>query len=70
MATVRCTNCNKELNADEIGIFKRLVSRGATEYLCIPCLADYYKCGISIIYDRIAYYKEMGCTLFVSDNEG
>lgn len=68
MAGLRCVKCNKSLDGDEIAIYKRLVSRFAEEYLCIPCLAAYYKCSTSVIQERIAYYKRMGCTLFVNDD--
>mgnify|MGYP006980732697 FL=1 len=61
-----CKKCGRELTRDEIGVTKRLISRTATEFLCVDCLADYFQCGKSVILDRIRYYKEMGCTLFSS----
>lgn len=68
MAESRCVKCSEPLNGDEIAIYKRLVSRFAEEYLCVPCLAEYYRCSTAVIQDRIAYYKRMGCTLFVNDD--
>ena len=59
-----CTKCNKVLINDEVAIYKRLVSRGATEFLCIDCLSEYFKCDKSLILDRIISLKAMGCTLF------
>ena len=67
MVDMCCKKCNKPLEADEIAIYKRLVSRGAEEFLCIPCLAEYYRCSESIIHERIAFYKRIGCTRFVKD---
>ncbi|NLP16856.1 MAG: hypothetical protein GX379_07455 [Clostridiales bacterium] len=61
---MKCKNCHKELIRDEIAIYLRLVNRGAKEYLCIPCLADYFKCEEEDIYLRIERLKTMGCTLF------
>jgi biotin operon repressor len=60
----RCKKCNKVLVRDEIAIYLRLVNRGAKEYLCIPCLAEYFKCSEQDIHDRIKRLKDMGCTLF------
>lgn len=56
--------CNKKLERDEVAIYLRLVNRGAKEYLCIPCLADYFKCSEADIRARIERLKAMGCTLF------
>lgn len=59
-----CKKCHKKLARDEIAIYLRLVNRGAKEYLCIPCLARYFKCSEEDIRLRIKKFKEMGCTLF------
>lgn len=59
-----CKNCNKKLIRDEIAIYLRLVNRGAKEYLCIPCLAEYFKCSEEVIKARIENFKAMGCKLF------
>lgn len=59
-----CMKCDKKLERDEIAIYLRLVNRGAKEYLCIPCLADYFKCTEEDIRARIVSLKAMGCTLF------
>lgn len=59
-----CMECHKLLVRDEIAIYLRLVSRDAKEYLCIPCLARYFKCSEEDIHLRIKRLKEMGCTLF------
>ncbi len=58
-------NCDKELLSDEIAIYKKLVNRGAERYLCIDCLAEYFKCSRKAIEDKIDYYRKSGeCTLF------
>lgn len=59
-----CTQCDKKLERDEIAIYLRLVNRGAKEYLCIPCLAQYFKCKEEDILARIESFKSMGCRLF------
>jgi biotin operon repressor len=59
-----CRNCGKVLTRDEKAIYYRLVNRGAKDFLCIPCLADYFKCSVKDIENRIVSLKKMGCTLF------
>ena len=34
-----CKICGTELTRDEIGLTKKLINRGAIEFLCISCLA-------------------------------
>lgn len=59
-----CKNCKKELLNDEIAIYKRLINRGAVEFLCIECLAKRMEVDVSDIEEKIVHFKKMGCTLF------
>lgn len=59
-----CFECNKKLEGDEIAIYRRLVNRGATKYLCIDCLSNHFRCTRTLILERIEHFKEIGCTLF------
>ena len=33
-----CKNCGKTVSLDEIGLTKKLINRGASEFLCFECL--------------------------------
>ncbi len=61
-----CIKCGKEnLEPDEIAIYKKMINRGATEFMCIDCLADYYRVSRKAIEERIRFYRESGtCMLF------
>ncbi len=60
-----CRQCGAPLGADDIAIYKKLVNRGAEEFLCIDCLAAYFDVAREEIEKRIRYYRESGeCTLF------
>lgn len=59
-----CFQCGKELEPDEIAIYKKLVNRGARKYLCVPCLSRYFGVEESLIREKIRYFREQGCTLF------
>ena len=50
---------------DDRAIYKKLVYRGAEDFLCIPCLARYLGVAQEEIENRIRWYRESGeCTLF------
>ena len=60
-----CRKCDSPLGADDIAIYRKLVFRAAEDFLCIDCLAAYFKCPKEEIEKRIRYYRESGeCTLF------
>jgi hypothetical protein len=59
-----CISCGKSLMRDEIAIHKKLINRGADRFLCIHCLSEYFKVDERLIYEKITYFKEQGCTLF------
>lgn len=59
-----CMKCGKPLEADEIAVHKKLVNRGATEFLCIRCLAEHFCCTREMIEERIEHFKKTGCALF------
>ena len=61
-----CMKWAKQLNMDEIAIYKRLVDRGAVKCLCKECLAQKLGCEPSVIERKIEYFKEIGCTLFAA----
>ena len=61
-----CFCCGAELPADDIAIFRKLVIRGAEEFLCIGCLSQRLGCTRADIERLIEYYRSTGkCTLFV-----
>ncbi|MEA4889751.1 MAG: hypothetical protein VB070_09850 [Clostridiaceae bacterium] len=62
-----CYRCGAPLSADEIAIHKKLVSRGAASFLCKNCLAHEFQVSVSLIEDRIAYFRETGCRLFTQE---
>lgn len=65
----RCKICNKELSEDEVAVTKKMINRGAVEYLCIACLASHFQVEKEDIVKRIEYYKEEGCTLFACNRK-
>ncbi|MBR6185206.1 MAG: hypothetical protein IKQ41_02990 [Clostridia bacterium] len=64
---MRCVCCGKPLKQDEIAVTKKLVNRGAEEFFCISCLAARFEVTPKDILDRIAYFRQTGCTLFLHE---
>jgi len=59
-----CFRCGRELTKDEIAIYKRMVNRGAVEYLCKTCFAKAYNVTEELVQEKIEHFKRCGCTLF------
>ncbi len=64
-----CMKCGRELKHDEVAIYKRMVNRGATEFLCATCLAEKYNITEEFIAEKIEHFKKQGCTLFSTGND-
>ena len=60
-----CRKCGKKLVPDEIAITKKLINRGACSFYCTGCLALAFEVRKEDIENKIQYYKEIGCTLFL-----
>ncbi len=59
-----CICCGKALSRNDVGATKKLINRGAEEFLCIPCLAQKFKVSEDLIYKKIEEWREQGCMLF------
>ena len=60
----KCKTCGAQLCRDEVAVTKKLINRGASEFMCISCLAAYYGVAESAVQERIDYFRKQGCTLF------
>lgn len=59
-----CKACGAEVNRDEIGLTKKLINRGATEFLCLSCLAKKFDMTEEECRTLIDHFREAGCHLF------
>ena len=59
-----CVTCGAKLSSDEIGLHKRLINRGATEFCCITCLSKRFGVTTEKLRSLIEHYRRSGCTLF------
>ena len=59
-----CKKCGRAVTGDEMGLYMKLVNRGATSYLCIDCLADFFGCEKELLERKIEHFRNIGCTLF------
>lgn len=60
----RCRECGAPLTRDEVGLTKKLINRGAVEYLCYPCMAARFAVTVEALEKKVVEFREMGCTLF------
>lgn len=62
----QCPRCGALLTGDEIALHRKLISRAATEYFCLDCLAQHCSATRAQLQSLIDYYHRTGvCTLFV-----
>ena len=59
-----CIKCGKPLSVNEIGLHKRLINRGAEEYMCKARLAKHFNVSAELLDEKIKMYIMQGCTLF------
>lgn len=60
-----CIKCGALLENDDIGATKKLINRGATEFMCVPCLALHFNVSEELIRKKIDEYRAYGCSLFI-----
>ena len=59
-----CVLCHASLTNDEVGLTKKLINRGTTEFLCYECLANHFRVTVELLREKVEQFREMGCTLF------
>ena len=60
-----CIYCHAPLTNDEIGLTKKLINRGTTQFLCYECLAKHFQVTVALLHEKVEQFREMGCTLFL-----
>jgi uncharacterized protein YlaI len=61
----KCIKCASDISPDDIGATKKLINRGITEFMCIPCLAEKFGITEEKLREKIEQWRESGCLLFV-----
>ena len=61
----RCIRCGAVLSSDEIGLYKKMINRGAEECMCLHCLSAEVRVSEEYLRERIEQFRRMGCTLFL-----
>ena len=60
----QCFQCGRQLTADEIAVYRKMVNRMADKFLCKTCLAAYFDVSEDKIDRKIEQFKRIGCLLF------
>jgi hypothetical protein len=63
-----CSRCGKDLTANETGLSRKLINRGAQQYQCLGCLAGFFGCSTDLLREKIAQFRRQGCALFASQS--
>ena len=59
-----CVKCGAVLDKDDIGAHKKLVNRGAQNFMCVKCLARHFDVPEQRIREKIEEFRAQGCLLF------
>lgn len=59
-----CLQCGKGVTPDEIGLTKKLINRGTTQWLCYGCMAKHFEVPVELLHRKVEEFRAMGCTLF------
>lgn len=60
-----CMHCGAVLSGDEVALYKKLVYREASQFLCLNCLASNLDTTRDKLNQLIIYYHRTGiCSLF------
>ncbi|MCR5296966.1 MAG: hypothetical protein K6E17_06115 [Clostridiales bacterium] len=60
-----CTVCGRPLIPDEIAMTRKMINRGARQFLCLTCLSRRFDVPEDVLREKIEEFREMGCTLFL-----
>lgn len=64
-----CMKCGAVLSGDEIALHKKMISRAATKYYCMDCLAAFGSTSRERLEKLAAYYHSTGeCILFAKSD--
>ena len=59
-----CACCGRELVSDEVGASRKFLDVNRLGCFCLSCLAEEIGSTEEKLKERIAYYKQMGCSYF------
>ncbi|MCI5949029.1 MAG: hypothetical protein PUK72_03535 [Oscillospiraceae bacterium] len=62
--TLTCKECGKKLTDIDIGFHKKMINRGAVEYMCLECVCRHFDITKERAYEMIERFKKSGCKLF------
>ena len=59
-----CKKCGCDITHDEMAMNWKMLNRGAVDFFCLKCLADYFKVDVENLREKMEYFRKMGCKLF------
>ena len=61
---MECICCEALVKPIDIAATKKFINRGAEEFYCMDCLEKELNVSRKLLYQKMSYFKSMGCTLF------
>ena len=63
-----CPGCGRETDSFDIGFFRKMINRGATECLCRACLGAQLGLTAEDVARLIRLFQRQWCALFPPEN--
>ena len=60
-----CKDCGQPLSRDEIGLTRKLINRGLTQFYCYDCLGRMFRMDRQALMALADSFRAAGCTLFL-----
>ncbi len=60
----KCVSCENEVVPVEMGLTKKLMGKGVTNYYCFSCLAKEFNTSVEKLKEVVKEYQRQGCSLF------
>ena len=64
---MRCVECGKEIGTLDEGLTRKLINRGAKEFLCMECLCRRFDVSEELLREKARQFRRSGCALFPPD---
>ncbi len=64
---IKCRKCSRELTRDEVGLYRKIVTREAESFLCISCLAEKFAVPEEDLREMVERFRKAGCQLFAGE---
>lgn len=61
-----CIECGKPVDFEAMALYRKLINRGAEDFMCKKCLASFLRVSVEALDRKVIEFRKAGCTLFLT----